>query len=268
MKAFRNTTKKEKKVLCIYLLVILLAFYIFDNKLISGFISVIILLLIEERYMISKILRLNELNYIQMEAMQSIYSIFQFNSPLPNTRKMAASPDFLKLLVDTILLVKPKLVVELGSGISTILAGKALEKNGVGKLISIDNEDKYAELTRKRVDLENLGDIGRVITSKLIMHLINGQNYMWYELSFVKEINQDIDLLIVDGPPRITNNNARYPAIPLLKQYFKENTVILLDDGRRKDEQNTVELWLKELDKFKAEYFNTEKGTFKLSKLE
>jgi len=37
---------------------------------------------------------------------------------------------------------------------------------------------------------------------------------------------------------------------------------------RVKDEQNTVELWLKEIDKFKAEYFNTEKVTFKLSKLE
>ncbi len=43
---------------------------------------------------------------------------------------MAASPDFFKLLVETILSEKPKLVVELGSGISTILTGKALEKNG------------------------------------------------------------------------------------------------------------------------------------------
>ena len=75
-------------------------------------------------------------------------------------------------------------------------------------------------------------------------------------------------MLIVDGPPRIINKNARYPAIPLLKKFITDDTVILLDDGRRKDEQNTVELWLKELDKFKAEYFNTEKGTFKLSKLE
>ena len=99
------------------------------------------------------------------------------------------------------------------------------------------------------------------------MHPINGQNYMWYEPSFVKDIKQNIDLLIIDGPPRIINKNARYPAIPLLKKYFKENTVILFDDGRRKDEQNTVELWLKELDKFKAEYFNTEKGAYKLSRM-
>ena len=100
------------------------------------------------------------------------------------------------------------------------------------------------------------------------MHPINGQNYMWYEPSFVKEIKQNIDLLIVDGPPRIINKNARFPTIPLLKEYFTDDTVILLDDGRRKDEQNTVKLWLKELDKFTVDYFNTEKGTFKLSKIE
>ena len=268
MKIYRYLTKREKKVLCVYLLTIITAFNIFDDKLLAGFISIIILLFIEQRYALSKILKLNELNNIQTEAMQSLYAIFKFNSPLPSTRKMAASPDFLKLVVEIILTEKPKLVVELGSGISTILAGKALEKNGAGDLISIDHDDKYAELTRKKICLEKLSDITKVVTAELKMHPINGQNYMWYEISLVKEIKQGIDLLIVDGPPKIINKNARYPAIPLLKQYFKENTVILLDDGRRKDEQNTVELWLKELDKFKAEYFNTEKGTFKLSKLE
>lgn len=268
MKAFRYLTKRDKKVLCVYLLTIITGCYIFDNKLLAGYFSIIILLFIEQRYTLSKILRLNEQNNIQTEAMQTLYSIFQFNTPLPATRKMAASPDFLKLVVETILSEQPKLVVELGSGISTILAGKALEKNGGSDLISIDNDDKYAEHTRNKIRLEELSDIARVITANLNLQTINGKNYMWYENSFKNEINQNIDLLIVDGPPRIINKNARYPAIPLLKKFITDDTIILLDDGRRKDEQNTVELWLKELDKFKAEYFNTEKGTFKLSKLE
>ena len=268
MKIYRYLTKREKKVLCVYLLTIITAFNIFDDKLLAGFIGIIILLFIEQRYTLSKILKLSDQNNIQMEAMQSLYSIFQFNTPLPATRKMAASPDFLKLVVETILTEKPKLVVELGSGISSILAGKALEKNGNGDLISIDHDDKYAELTRKKICLEKLSDITKVVTAELKMHPINGQNYMWYEPSFVKEIKQNIDLLIIDGPPRIINKNARFPAIPLLKEYFTDDTVILLDDGRRKDEQNTVKLWLKELDKFTVDYFNTEKGTFKLSKIE
>ena len=268
MRIYRYLTKRDKKVLCVYLFTIITVFYIINDKLLAGFISIIILLFIEQRYTLSKILRLSNQNNIQIEAMQSLYAIFKFNTPLPSTRKMAASPDFLKLVVETILTEKPKLVVELGSGISTILAGKALEKNGAGILISIDHDDKYAKLTRKKICLEKLSDITKVVTAELKMHPINGQNYMWYEPSFVKEIKQNIDLLIIDGPPRIINKNARFPAIPLLKKYFTDDTVILLDDGRRKDEQNTVKLWLKELDKFTVDYFNTEKGTFKLSKIE
>ena len=116
--------------------------------------------------------------------------------------------------------------------------------------------------------LETLEKYTEVIKSELKDITVNGEFYNWYDTSFLEKIDRKIELLIVDGPPRIINKNSRYPAIPLLKKYFKENTVILLDDGRRKDEPNTVKLWLKELDKFNVDYFNTEKGTFKLSKIE
>ena len=129
MKVFRNLTNREKKVLCVYLLTIITAFNIFDDKLLAGLFSIIILLFIEQRYTLSKILKLNEQNNIKKEAMQSIYSIFQFNTPLCH-QKNGRFSRFFKLLVETILSEKPKLVVELGSGISTILTGKALEKNG------------------------------------------------------------------------------------------------------------------------------------------
>ena len=262
MKIIRNFTKRDKKVLCVYLLTIIIACYIIHDKLLAGFISIIILLFIEQRYTLSKILRSDEHNSNQMEAMQALYSIFQFNSPLPATRKMAASPDFLRLVVDTILSKQPKLVVELGSGISTILVGKALEKNGGGDLISIDNDEQYAELTRKKIDLEKLSNIAKVITAELKLHTINEQNYMWYESTFLKEINQKIDLLIIDGPSRIINKNARYPAIPLLNNYFSDKIIILIDDGNRRDDSYTIKKWLDEFDEFKSEYIGTEKGTF------
>ena len=266
MKVFRNLTNREKKVMCVYLLTIITAFNIFDDKLLAGLFSIIILLFIEQRYTLSKILKLSEQNNIQMEAMQSLYSIFQFNTPLPATRKMAASPDFLKLVVETILTEKPILVVELGSGISTILAGKALEKNGGGDLISIDNDDKYAELTRKKICLEKLSNIARVVTAELKLQTINGQNFMWYENSFKNEIKPDIDLLIVDGPSRIINKNARYPALPLLKDHFSDNIVILVDDGKRKDDSDTVKSWIDEWNHFESEFIATEKGAYILRK--
>jgi len=89
---------------------------------------------------------------------------------------------------------------------------------------------------------------------------------MWYDNSFKNEIKRDIDLLIVDGPPRIINKNARYPALPLLKDHFSDNIVILVDDVKRKDDSDTVNRWIKELDHFESEFFATEKGAYILRK--
>ena len=192
----------------------------------------------------------------------------KFQASIPTTRGMSASHDFLKLIMETIISNKSELIVELGSGTSTIIAAKTLEKLKSGFLLSIDNDAKFAEQTHHRITLETLEKYSKVITSELKDITVNGESYNWYDTSFLEKIYRKIELLIVDGPPRIINKNARYPAIPLLKKCITDDTVILLDDGRQKDEQNTVELWLKELDKFKAEYFNTEKGAYKLSRIE
>ncbi len=262
MKISRYLTDRDKKVFILFIAAIILIFYESENIYYAGFISVLLVFLIEQRYTLSKIIWLTEQNSNQMAAMQALYSIFKFNTPLPATRKMAASPDFLKLLVDTILSDNPKLVVELGSGISTIFAGKALEKNGIGDLISIDNDNKYAEVTRKKIRLEKLSDIAKVVTAELKLQTINDQNYMWYDNSFKNEINQKIDLLIVDGPPRILNKKARYPALPLLKDHFSDNIIILIDDGKRKDDSETVNRWVNEWDHIESEFVSTEKGAF------
>ena len=76
----------------------------------------------------------------------------------------------------------------------------------------------------------------------------------------------NIDLLIVDGPPRIINKNARYPALPLLKDHFSDNIVILVDDAKRKDDSDTVKRWIDEWDYFESEFFATEKGAYILRK--
>ena len=267
MSFLKKILPKEKYIYSLAILIIMGSFFVFDSILLSLTFNILVLLIVEQRYTQAKILRENNDNYNQVESLLSIYSHLKFQASIPTTRVMAASPDFLKLIMETIISNKPELIVELGSGTSTIIAAKTLEKLKSGFLLSIDNDAKFAEQTRQRITLETLEKYSEVITSELKDITVNGESYNWYDTSFLEKIEIKIELLIVDGPPRIINKNARYPAIPLLKKFITDDTVILLDDGRRKDEQNTVELWLKELDKFKAEYFNTEKGTFKLSKL-
>ena len=268
MSFLKKISPKEKYIYSLAILIIMGSFFVFDSILLSLAFSILVLLIVEQRYTQAKILRKNNDNYYQVESLLSIYSQLKFQASIPTTRGMAASPDFLKLIMETIISNKPELIVELGSGTSTIIAAKTLEKLKSGFLLSIDHDAKFAEQTRQRITLETLEKYSKVITSELKDITVNGESYNWYDTSFLEKIERKIELLIVDGPPRIINKNARFPAIPLLKKYFTDDTVILLDDGMRKDEQNTVKLWLKELDKFKAEYFNTEKGAYKLSRIE
>ena len=71
--------------------------------------------------------------------------------------------------------------------------------------------------------------------------------WTWYAPTYEAELQQPIDLLIVDGPPGLLSPDARYPALPLLREHLAQDVVILLDDGDRDDERAAAFRWAREL---------------------
>ena len=128
MSFLKKISPKEKYIYSLAILIIMGSFFVFDSILLSLTFSILVLLIVEQRYTQAKILRKNNDNYNQVESLLSIYSQLKFQASIPTTRGMAASPDFLKLIMETIISNKPELIVELGSGTSTIIAAKTLEK--------------------------------------------------------------------------------------------------------------------------------------------
>src|SRR5690606_5204664 len=63
------------------------------------------------------------------EALDALRQLLKFDLPLPATRGWAAAPDFLLHLCQRIATHRPKVVVELGSGVSTLVAAAALAAN-------------------------------------------------------------------------------------------------------------------------------------------
>lgn len=86
---------------------------------------------------------------------------------LPPTRGWAASPDFLNQVAERVLKEKPNTVVELGSGVSSLVIGRCLQLNGEGKLFSFDHSDQFGTLTRQRIAANNLADWVNVIHAPL-----------------------------------------------------------------------------------------------------
>ena len=197
----------------------------------------------------------------QVQAIHSIYSFITPRFPLPSMSRWTAYPDLAKIIVRECMMNKPSLVVELGSGISTLITAYALEQHGeVGaQVISLDHNEEYTQKTKNLIKSNKLESNAQVIYSPLEPRQIGDKIYNWYSLEgLTTKIN--IDLLIVDGPPVKTNQLARYPALPSLISRLSKDCVIILDDAARQSEQQTVSQWMHEFPGFKHEYIGNKKG--------
>jgi hypothetical protein len=75
---------------------------------------------------------------------------------------------------------------------------------------------------------------------------IKGEEFPWYNVEAFRDINE-IDLLLVDGPPGSLGEMARYPALHVLESQLAPNAVVILDDADRPDEQGIVRRWITEV---------------------
>lgn len=202
----------------------------------------------------------------ETQAVQSLHSLIDIRFPLPLMTNYAASAELGKIICETILANKPKTIVECGSGVSTILSSYCLEKNGEGKLISLDHEDFYGSKTSQNLKNHQLEKFASVFHSPIKEYSLNGKKWKWYDISAVENETSKVDLLVIDGPPYHTQWHARYPALPLIHSKLSKNATVILDDAGRKWEQKIIGMWLKEYPEFTVEFINSRKGIAILSR--
>lgn len=184
--------------------------------------------------------------YRQLEALQNLYAIGDLERPIPASRVWAASPDLLLFLVGLVERERPKLIVECGSGLSSLWFGVALRKFGIdGRVVALEHDERFAEQTRGQLQRHGLSGLVEVRTAELERFELGEKAFHWYARKGWEDL-KDIDLLFVDGPPTETGEHARYPAYPLLGERMSETGVVVLDDMVRKDEQQVLARWLEE----------------------
>lgn len=205
--------------------------------------------------------------YRQLEAFTSITSILPLRHPLPPMRGWAISPDFGVLLISEVLKNKPQVIVELGSGTSTLLAAYCLEKTGHGRIISLDHDLHFCEQSRGTIHTHKLGETATIVHAPLKQVNLNEKSWDWYDTAHL-DPDVKIDLLVVDGPPGQIQKISRYPALPLLHEYFSDEAVILLDDAGRPDEQTILDMWAREFPDFVREDLPAEKGAAVLRRVQ
>lgn len=194
----------------------------------------------------------------QEEALAYIHQLLGLEKGmLPPTRGWAASPDFLLIVTEYILQHKPARIVELGSGVSTLVIAKALEKVGSGTLTSIDHDEVFQNITKER--LKRLG----LEAEHIFAPLTQGEAAnRWYDLP---ALDGPIDLLIIDGPPEAISPQVRGHASRLFPS-LNEGATIILDDADRPGERQVVARWLQDWPELQYTPIYTEKGTALLRK--
>lgn len=196
----------------------------------------------------------------QIQAITALHQLIPFEAISPWMTGWAATPEFAATLYDMVREQKPLTVVELGSGASTVVMAAALEQNGVGRLVSVDQDSKYAAQTRASLDRHGLSHRAEVVHAPLADVRINEQTWLWYDVENIP-FDAAIDLLVIDGPHRELQKMARYPAIPLMIDRLSPDAVIVLDDADRKDEQRALQRWASEYDNLNVRFLSSMKGT-------
>jgi Methyltransferase domain len=148
-------------------------------------------------------------------------------------------------VVRHVLLEEPKVVVECGSGGSTMWIGRALRRVGEGRLISLENSADWVVIVTGLLQHEGLRDVD-VRHAPLEPIQVASHEQLWYSASALADV-EGIDLLLVDGPPGRTNKLARYPAVPALRDKLRPGATVMLDDCHRRDEKETLRRWLAEV---------------------
>lgn len=173
---------------------------------------------------------------------------------LPYLGSWKADTGLLTMLVDHILEHRPKLVVEFGTGASTLILARALQKAGGGNLISFDQHDDFVDSTRRW-----LADHGLKADLRAVpLRPTEDWPGLWYDHG---PLPKNIDLMLIDGPPWSIHPFTRGAASCLFDNISPGGT-IMLDDAARPGERFVARRWRKLRPDFRFELAKSgSKGT-------
>lgn len=201
----------------------------------------------------------------QLEAFWGIYNWFQSGNSFLSFHGWPISPDMGLFILEKMQEKHYDLIVEFGSGTSTVLLAKSVEsflhqigdldqtKKGppLPEIFSFEHDAVYFTKTKKALQSAGLDRFVRLMHSPLVDWESDGATYKFYDCQTElinlankhKGANLRI-LVLIDGPPSSTCSNARYPAVPYVFSILQGNNIdIMLDDAARPEEKKVIDLW-------------------------
>lgn len=219
----------------------------------------------------------------QIESRIGIESYLDRGYAIPAMGGWAASADISLFLMRLIESRRYDLIIEFGSGTSTVLMASLLYgqqqrqppaaswgRTDVGaasaqqhgssarttdlapKIVTFEHQRKYFDETCESLRQAGVSEFVEMNYAPLRnCSPSNGESFLYYaceeriaELSHLLRGRRARILVFVDGPPGATGKHARYPALPITLQHFSGHEIdVLMDDHDREDEKAIAKRW-------------------------
>jgi hypothetical protein len=201
----------------------------------------------------------------QLEAFIGIQNFMATGESLTKFHGWPISPDLGLFLLERIKTYSYDLIIEFGSGTSTLLFAKALSmqtrdgcepenwKNHplTKRLMSFEHDAKYHGDTHRRLGSTSGAATADLIHAPLVDWCDDTGSYRFYDCDApLRAVSSCLGsgkariLVLVDGPPGKTCAKARYPAVPhVFSRLGRHHIDVVLDDANRSDEKAVIELW-------------------------
>jgi predicted O-methyltransferase YrrM len=158
----------------------------------------------------------------------------------------AMSPAGLAAVANEIVLAGRRSVVELGSGVSTVVLARLARQLG-GEVVAVEHSPGWAGWVRGALERDGLEDVATVVEAPLRPHPLSLEGAPWYDAEVLSDLlpAEGIELLLVDGPPGYGEGMelSRHPALPALADRLADGALVILDDAGRPGERRIVDSW-------------------------
>ncbi len=197
----------------------------------------------------------------QMESFIGIQNYLATGDLIAEFHGWPISPDIGLFLLEKVRQKNYDLIIEFGSGTSTVLFARALQLANASqpitdapqrrRVISFEHDVRYFERTASMLTAARVSDMVDLVHAPLVTWSDGGQPQLFYDCAATLDgiaeslVGRTASILVlVDGPPGATGPNARYPSAPVVFEKLGRHQIDLaLDDADRPDEKAVMGLW-------------------------
>jgi|SRR5690242_2129195 len=151
--------------------------------------------------------------------------------------KSGANYSLLYSLLRSVTETPARRILEIGAGQTSLLLNALKQIRPDLEITSLETDAGWRDWIADRVQHD-------VIYSELSQQVIDGVKVKGFtDLGAIA--GKTFDLVLVDGPPGAQKRNARWAALPILRDYLADQFLVIFDDAERSGEQDTIQRFAK-----------------------